>query len=212
MYKTDKKLLQEYAAFRATQYNSTNDWVSYFIKKTGSVAKINGMYHTIEKPTIKTSFCFSYGMNGTSVGDDYIEADRQAEQAKRDIDGFMTENLEELLSEYNAIKYYVEKGKPLDTADYDSDDRKNVYSRHQHQPYFNKPYEGEYGFTYMTLGDCLTYKRSRGEDSLVKMTVEDATIVLSQLEEIIETFKKRLNTYLKRFGLTKIRTWTYLSD
>ena len=43
-------------------------------------------------------------------------------------------------------------------------------------------------------------------------TKEDLLLIIEVYKQQIENFKKRLNTYLKRYGLSKLRTWTYLVD
>ena len=49
----------------------------------------------------------------------------------------------------------------------------------------------------------------QGEDYIRLMTEEERQTVLSAYKQIREDFEKRLNTYLKRYGLSKIDTWTY---
>jgi hypothetical protein len=44
------------------------------------------------------------------------------------------------------------------------------------------------------------------------MTVEDRQAILAGLKREREKFEKRLQTYLKRYGVSKIRTWTYWAD
>ena len=43
-------------------------------------------------------------------------------------------------------------------------------------------------------------------------TIEDIKLILETLEAEKAKFLKRLNTYLKRYGLSKIHSWTYLVD
>ena len=45
-----------------------------------------------------------------------------------------------------------------------------------------------------------------------QLTDAEKNAILYGVEVVKEQFKKRLNTYLKRYGLTKIHSWTYLSD
>lgn len=41
---------------------------------------------------------------------------------------------------------------------------------------------------------------------------EDKHLIIEGLELEKASFIKRLNTYLKRYGLSKVRTWSYLVD
>ena len=47
---------------------------------------------------------------------------------------------------------------------------------------------------------------------LEMLTKEERQELVKGYEEVRKAFIKRLNTYLKRYGLSKVRTWTYLSD
>jgi hypothetical protein len=44
------------------------------------------------------------------------------------------------------------------------------------------------------------------------MCDEDRLAILEGLKREREKFDKRLQTYLKRYGTSKIRTWTYWAD
>ena len=44
------------------------------------------------------------------------------------------------------------------------------------------------------------------------LTPEEIERVKAGYQEVRQQFVKRLNTYLKKYGLSKLHTWTYLSD
>ena len=44
------------------------------------------------------------------------------------------------------------------------------------------------------------------------ITPEEKKTLLKMVEAATERFRKRLNVYLKRYGLSKINSWSYLSD
>ena len=44
------------------------------------------------------------------------------------------------------------------------------------------------------------------------LTEHDKQNIADGYEAVKQTFIKQLNNYLKRYGLTKIDSWTYLSD
>jgi hypothetical protein len=44
------------------------------------------------------------------------------------------------------------------------------------------------------------------------MTSEQRAEIIKALEWSRGEFEKRLNTYLKRYGTSKIHTWTYWAD
>lgn len=47
---------------------------------------------------------------------------------------------------------------------------------------------------------------------LQPLTEHDRRNIADGFETVKQAFIKRLNSYLKRYGLTKIHSWTYLSD
>ena len=53
------------------------------------------------------------------------------------------------------------------------------------------------------------WKRYKG---LQKIGEEDIQRIIHGLEEAKKAFEKRLNTYLKKYGLSKLNVWTYLVD
>jgi hypothetical protein len=45
-----------------------------------------------------------------------------------------------------------------------------------------------------------------------QLTQDEINRIIEGFQEVKKAFTKRLNTYLKRYGLTKVHSWTYLSD
>ena len=48
--------------------------------------------------------------------------------------------------------------------------------------------------------------------SVKKLSSEDIQVIIDGLEEVSKKFAKRLNTYLKKYGLEKLNVWTYCRD
>ena len=46
----------------------------------------------------------------------------------------------------------------------------------------------------------------------IPLTETEIQNIVAGYEEVKVAFTKRLNTYLKRYGLSKLNTWTYLRD
>ena len=44
------------------------------------------------------------------------------------------------------------------------------------------------------------------------LTTEEIDIVIEAYKKARAAFEKRLNTYLKRYGMSKVETWTYWRD
>ena len=47
---------------------------------------------------------------------------------------------------------------------------------------------------------------------LIEIGEADIQAIIDGLEVVKKQFEKRLNTYLKRYGLSKLNVWTYLRD
>ena len=50
------------------------------------------------------------------------------------------------------------------------------------------------------------------ENETVITNIDDLKNILSVYEHEKAKFEKRLNTYLKKYGLSKLKTWSYLID
>lgn len=59
------------------------------------------------------------------------------------------------------------------------------------------------------LGQVICEERVIDCEDAIKMDEEDKAKLIEALEKEKEKFIKRLRTYLKRYGLSKLKTWTY---
>ena len=164
--------------------------IDHCIKNNAYIVPLeNGDIYDIDKPSIETDFCFGYGMNGVSYEGDYEEASEAMHTAERDTDYFISENMKHLDGYIEALK-----DKDIRVFKYvhycgDCDSRlKDIgFYRYYQEPATN-------------LKDCH------------ELTETEREAVLAGYEEVKRQFKKRLDTYLKKYGLSKLHTWTYLRD
>ena len=49
-------------------------------------------------------------------------------------------------------------------------------------------------------------------ENVEEITEADKMKIVEGLEQVKKDFEKRLNIYLKKYGLSKVHSWTYLSD
>lgn len=49
-------------------------------------------------------------------------------------------------------------------------------------------------------------------EKVKKLDTDDIQRIIDGLQEVRKSFDKRLNTYLKRYGLSKINAWSYICD
>lgn len=159
-------------------------WLDYYLKNLDSVVEIDDKYYwRIDKPSIETSFCFGYGYCGISTDEDEKRASDMAMMAMTDEQYFLNENMAKM----EHLKKSVEKAKSFC---FNGDDGELFL--------IDEMYSQEYPF------DTPPIYRD--------ITPEEKKTLLKMVEAATERFRKRLNVYLKRYGLSKINSWSYLSD
>ena len=161
------KLKQEYAALLPDVWGKDKRMIDFCLKKADLLFKTsNGFIVEIEKPSIKKHFCFGYRLGDD--GTEYREANSAARQAEKDVDFFMTENLQEL-------KRTIEN---LSKKDND------YYFQNHYWRQTNNVMKNVVNFYYWNIPADIELKR----------------------------FTKRLETYLKKYGLSCVHTWSYWVD
>lgn len=201
----DKTLLEDYMREWAKVWQDKS-MLDYERKCfSGAVRLQNGGIVYFEKPRIKTEFCFGYSSCGQ--GPSYDEAVK-AERAADTEDYFLSSNLDGMDEEIKALEYnchfpeneyssrYYGKTWYIQRQSYDSQaEPLNLWVFRAWREYDVKNEPWRY-----TPG---TYE---------KMTDADRQTILDGLRRERDKFEKRLRTYLKRYGTSKLRTWTYWLD
>ena len=75
-------------------------------------------------------------------------------------------------------------------------------------------YHGEYrpGRVYVKFCNCPEYLNLGREDTVRIATDTERSLYLAELARVRKAFRKRLDTYLKRYGVSKLHTWSYWAD
>lgn len=153
----------------------------------------NGDITDIDKPRIETRFCFGAGYCGMSTKEEWNEAAAMADHARTSQEYFISENLKEL-------DYYISQ-----LSDY-----ANI------KAYKRVKYNGSPADSKLKAIDLCRYWESprtgHNEESPAELTIAEREAIIAGYQEVKKAFIKRLNTYLKRYGLSKIDSWTYLVD
>lgn len=159
------------------------------MKKISRIAEIEAGLIVVEKPSIKTKFCFGYHLSRYD-NDDYDRANDAARSARNDVDHFMRENLRD----------------PLDMIEHLKDDSLIWFSR---EHYYSNPVGSRCRalVAKRRWDDLLPH-----EKHLIPLTSDDLENVIREHEIALADFKKRLDSYLKKYGLSKVDTWTYWRD
>lgn len=163
----------------------------YCLKKTDFLVELeDGSILPIDKERIETSFCFGYGYCGRSTEEEEMRASDMAERVEKDGGVyFMKENLKGINNRIKDLEGHLK----LFIID----------------AYWDQP-ENPRLSSYMVLWhDIDRYESTPG---FREAGNSDRERILAGLKKERDSFTKRLETYLKRYGTSKLRTWTYLSD
>lgn len=173
--------------------------IDYFYKDGSFIVELdNGDITNIEKPRIETSFCFGYGYCGVSTKDDYDNAYNAMRNAQTNTEYFISENMRD-------IERYLENLHDTSLVCY-----KHLHYTGQEigaklkgisfERAYNLPDNGTMPSDYNGCHDCEI------------LSDRERQALIAGYEEVKKAFRKRLDTYLKKYGLSKLHTWTYLSD
>lgn len=166
----------------------------------------DGWMLIIDKPKIETSFCFGYS-DSCYDDSDYKRAQGAAEYARTQQDYFINENLEGINKTIEALQNAI--------------DSENLRTRHCENYYILKHHWNWdqddckiRGFDILDKYEAKAEnaRRQMNWNELEQMTKEDLENWLEGLQIVKAQFIKRLNTYLKRFWLSKLNVWTYWRD
>ena len=150
---------------------------------SGVVKLSDGGFYCFEKPSITTRFCFGYGQNGLSTEEEFEDACAARAKASEK-EYFIAANMQG----FDELDRLFSGDEPL---------------------YMNVKYGVSGGKLRNVMVESATHYY---KDIVGQLTDEDRMNLLNELEEQKKLFRKRLETYWKRFGNTKLKTWTYLVD
>ena len=170
------------------KWGEGSSMIDYCVKKSAYVVELeDGDILSIDKPTIETRFCFGYGYCGISTESDRKSASASAQNARTNADYFKEENLKGIDEWLNLLK----------------DDSARLFKLVN---YYGVPED-------FKLKEIRHYNLWDSVPNNAKMlTPNERQAIIKGYEEVRAKFEKRLNTYLKRYGTSKIHSWTYLVD
>lgn len=200
-----KELKALYTA-ELTKAWGTDEMVNYCSKHTAYVVEHNGDLFGIEKPSIKKNFCFGAGMYATATNEEILHAEEQSEKALNDTEYFISRNTEHLDKIIENLKKVL--------ADMGLNWAKGSHPIHMVQTgaqYIGQPDDCK--LRYHNIVNTFDNRQFREE---AKETLcYDPELVKKLIEGYEATkadFMKRLNVYLKKYGLSKVNSWTYIRD
>lgn len=192
----DQKALKEIYKQEATEYWQNQKMIDYCMKKAAYIVELeDGNYTIIDRPEIETHFCFGYGYCGMSTEDDWKGAAAMAEKARNDQDYFISENLKGLEESIKSLQ-----DESLEIYKFVGYNGQRAETRRRSFRIVEMWHNPEYDPWAWTMPE------------VKKMTDQERQALIAGYEEVKKAFIKRLNTYLKRYGLSKVKSWSYLSD
>lgn len=158
--------------------------IDHCVKSSGTnLMTDDGLIWDIDKPSIQTNFCFG------EHGYDYEEVNRTCNALSKDERYFKTENIRRMEA-YRLLKSLRE---------------------YPERFYWAEAYSGDSSFVHLNY--YWHYNELERERFAIRqITNSEIEEVVSLLKEEIRKFNKRINTYLKRYGLSKCRYWTYWAE
>lgn len=193
-----KALIEEYMEIIKTEVWEGSPRMQEFARKECAyVVKLeSGDIFDIDKPRIKKDFCFGHGMYGWSTNEQEERANNAAENARTNVDYFLERNLRGLNSTIDDLR----------------DETKKAYSyiHYTGQPETSKLKT----FSVCSLAFSPEWEPNRWSNlkALQELTMAEREEIAKGYEEVRKKFMKRLETYLKKYGLSKLNVWTYLVD
>lgn len=198
---TQKELKEKYMEIIRTEVWKGSERMQDYASKEFcyAVELANDDICVLDKPRIHKDFCFGYGMYGITTEEEMDGASAMARHAETNADYFMEENLKEINERIERLEdAWMGKCEVYKYANYSG------------QPHGTKLK------TYSIVDSWYNPENDPGRWSRLtdveKMTTEEIDALIQGYKAVKEKFIKRLNTYLKRYGLSKVNTWTYLRD
>lgn len=173
----------------AESWNGKDSWREYYEKEIARVVELStGDLIAIKKPRIETRFCYGYGTFESDEG-----ARRMAARTRTDGgEIFKSENLHDFDRLTECLK----------------DERFISYVR---TAYINAPENTKIKQIEYCSGYDWEQRKHDIKDAYI-LNEGDKALICAAYEIERKEFEKRLDAYLKRYGTTKLKTWTYWQD
>lgn len=186
-----KELKQRYAEILAAEvWHDDTRMVDFCVKRAAYIVELSsGDILALEKPTIKKDFCFGYSDSRYDT-EDYDRANAAAAHAATSQDYFLSENLHDIENEIDRL----ESNEP------------NSWDYYLCVPYYGQPQNSQ-------LKAIKTFYRwDQHAAQYTLLSGEDRARVAEGYKVVKADFEKRLHNYLKRYGLSKVQSWSYWQD
>lgn len=176
--------------------------VDYCMKQAYTIANVNGRLLPIEKQHIETRFCFGYSDCGQ--GEDYLTAIRRADNARNNAEYFKWANLKDYTRHIEALANSPDALALCNDCDKESP----ICALHAFRRREVLDAVGGSAKLEDLKGAIVKVK---GRDAYI-LTDEDRATIRDAYEQAAKAHEKRVDAYLKRYGTSKVKAWTYWMD
>lgn len=192
------QLMNGYLNEMRKKYAEDGEMLEYYRKTAGQIVQLtNGGFFVVPKSVIQTSFCFGYHTDYS--GEEWANAESSRRAFLSSTQYFKAENLrglDEKISKFKNNETFVVLRR---VSYYGESEPLNVYKCE-------------------TL-DGWTFKKKFDLDAISPADIkkycigaEDLAIIIQAYEAERNAFNKRLDTYIKKYGTSKLKTWSYWLD
>ena len=170
-------------------WHDDQQMVDFCLKQAAYIVELtNGDIVVIEKPRIKKDFCFGYSDSRYDT-EDMDSAYDMAHHAGSSEDYFLSENLADIDQQIARLE------------------RKEMSSLEFYLclNYYNQPDNSK-----LKKLNAFYWHDERKKGTV--LAGEDRERVIEGYKKVRESFVKRLHTYLKRYGMSQVKSWAYWQD
>lgn len=188
-----KELKQRYAEILAAEvWHNDQKMVDYCVKKAGYIVELdNGDILAIEKPSIDKDFCFGYSDSRYDT-EDFDRANDMAHHARTSQEYFLEQNM---------------KGIDEMIARLEGEESNRLVFK-VCIPYSGQPMSSKLKAIHLYN----RWDQSEYAKRFPELMGADRQKVIEGYKVVKADFEKRLNAYLKRYGLSKVHAWSYWRD
>ena len=214
-FENQSQLLEDYNKLLNDRERS-KAMIDYYNKECSYILTLSDGSHVIfKKPRIETSFCFGYGQYGISTDEEQKSANEMADYARENQNYLFLDFLRGFNHKIDILKAYICK---LTNYDQWVDQYLRNGTQYELTNYEISEYKHASKFDYFKISSIhiynadSIYNKIDNENETVITNIDDLKNILSVYEHEKAKFEKRLNAYLKKYGLSKLKTWSYLVD
>ena len=206
-----REIKQEFIEKQCLKERNPEKWAKYLNSTYSDCLKIDGYYLPIEKERIQKDFCFGAGQNGITTTEEWNNANDMASYARNSEKYFIQENLGKINKTITELEYFLLENWEEQKDFYNKNNNLLSYSIQFQKPYILKCYEHKVQLDFISQSD-FENKHWLNDNKIKELTKQEIKEILEAIKQEKENFTKRLNTYLKKYGLSKINSWSYISD